>query len=92
MLKNLLAKQEMQVSSLGQKNPLEKEMAPNSNILAWRIPWTEEPIIEPISRIDSCNSLLRLKTMTDNIFLMSFPMYETAAMLRISNCSTKVVG
>ena len=33
----------MQVRSLGQEDPLEKEMAPHSSILAWRIPWTEEP-------------------------------------------------
>ena len=35
--------QEMQVPSLGWEDPLEKEMAPYSSILAWRIPWTEEP-------------------------------------------------
>ena len=35
--------QEMQVRSLGQEEPLEKEMAAHSSILAWRIPWTEEP-------------------------------------------------
>ena len=32
-----------QVQSLGREGPLEKEMATHSNILAWRIPWTEEP-------------------------------------------------
>ena len=35
--------QEMQVQSLGQEDPLEKEMATLCSILAWRIPWTEEP-------------------------------------------------
>ena len=35
--------QETQIRSLGQKDPLEKEMATHSSILAWRIPWTEEP-------------------------------------------------
>ena len=35
--------QETQVQSLGQEDPLEEEMATHSNILAWRIPWTEEP-------------------------------------------------
>jgi len=40
---NLPAVQEMQVRSLGQEVPLEKEMATCSSILAWRIPWTEEP-------------------------------------------------
>ena len=34
--------QETQVQSLGQEDPLEKEMATHSRILAWRIPWTEE--------------------------------------------------
>ena len=35
--------QEMWVRSLGWENPLEKEMATHSSILAWKIPWTEEP-------------------------------------------------
>ena len=45
-VKNLPAMQETQeiwVQSLGQTDALEKEMATHSNILAWRIPWTEEP-------------------------------------------------
>ena len=43
MVKNLPAMQETQIQSLGWEVPLEKEMATHSNILAWRIPWTEEP-------------------------------------------------
>ena len=35
--------QKTQVSSLGQEDPMEKEMATHSSILAWEIPWTEEP-------------------------------------------------
>ena len=35
--------QETQVQSLGQEDPLEKEMATHSTMLAWKIPWTEEP-------------------------------------------------
>ena len=35
--------QETQVQSLGQEDPLEEEMAAHSSVLAWRIPWTEEP-------------------------------------------------
>ena len=42
-VKNLPAIQEAWVQSLGQENPLEKEMATHFNILAWRISWTEEP-------------------------------------------------
>ena len=37
------AMQEMQVQSLGQEDPLEKEMTTHSHILAWKIPWTVEP-------------------------------------------------
>ena len=43
MIKNLPAIQETWVQSLGWEDPLEKEMATHSSILAWRIPWTEEP-------------------------------------------------
>ena len=43
MVKNLPAMWETQVRSLSWEDPLEKEMATHSSILAWRIPWTEEP-------------------------------------------------
>ena len=43
MIKNLPIMQETQVQSLGQEDPPEKGMATHSSILAWRIPWTEEP-------------------------------------------------
>ena len=43
MVKNLPAMKETWVQSLGQENSLEKEMTTHSSILAWRIPWTEEP-------------------------------------------------
>ena len=43
MVKNLSATQEAHVRSLDQEDPLEKGMATHSSILAWRIPWTEEP-------------------------------------------------
>ena len=43
MIKNLLSMQGTQVRSLGWEDPLEKEMAIHSSILAWRTPWTEEP-------------------------------------------------
>ena len=42
-VKNLPAEQKTQACSLGMEDPLEKGMATHSNILAWRIPWTEEP-------------------------------------------------
>ena len=43
MVKNLPAMRELWVQSLGQEDSLEKEMATHFSILAWRIPWTEEP-------------------------------------------------
>ena len=43
VVKNPPAMHEIWVKSLGQEDPLEKEMSIHSSILAWRIPWTEEP-------------------------------------------------
>ena len=43
MVKNLPEMQEMVVGPLGQEDPLVKGMATHSSILAWRIPWTQEP-------------------------------------------------
>ena len=43
VVKNLPARQETQVQSLGQEHPLEKGTATHPSILAWRIPWMEEP-------------------------------------------------
>ena len=43
MVKDLPAMQEIRVQSLGQEDLLEKGMAPHSSLLAWRIPWMEEP-------------------------------------------------
>ena len=43
VVKNPSAVQEMGVRSLGQEDPLEKDMATHSSILAWEIPWTQEP-------------------------------------------------
>ena len=42
-VKNLAAMQKTQVQALGRKDPLEEGMAIHSSILAWEIPWTEEP-------------------------------------------------
>ena len=43
MVKNLPAMRETWFRSLGQEDPLEKGMATHSSVLAWRMPWTEEP-------------------------------------------------
>ena len=62
MVKNLPAVQEMQVQFLGQEDPLEKEMATHSSILAWRIPWTEEP--DGLELMGSKKSRTRLSNKT----------------------------
>ena len=51
LVKNLPAMQETRVPSLGGEDPLEEGLATHSSILAWRIPWTEEP-----SRLQSMGS------------------------------------
>ena len=51
MVKNMPEKQKTQIQSLSQEDPLEKGLGTHSNILAWRIPWTEEP-----SRLQSMGS------------------------------------
>ena len=43
MVKNLPAMQETRIQSLHREDPLEKGMATHSSLIAWRIPWTEEP-------------------------------------------------
>ena len=58
MVKNLLAMRDTQVQSLSQEDPPEKGMATHSSILAWRIPWTEEP--GQLQSAESAKSFARL--------------------------------
>ena len=53
MMKNPPAMQEMQVRSLGGEDPLEEGMVTYSSVLAWKIPWTEEPGGPQTSRVQS---------------------------------------
>jgi len=62
VVKNLPAAQGMQVRFLGQEDPLKKEMAAHSSILAWRIPWTEEPGGLPSTGSHSQTRLKQLST------------------------------
>jgi len=58
VVKNLPAMQETWVQALGWKDPLEKGMATHSSILAWRIPWTEDPGgLQSISELDVAEQL-----------------------------------
>ena len=67
MVRNLPAMWETQVRSLGREDPLEEEMATHSSILAWRIPWTEQP-----GRLQSMAIRKHL-----SLYEMSFPVLET---------------
>ena len=50
--------QEMQVQSLDQEDPLEKGLATHSSILAWTIPWTEEPTVHGVEELDLTEQLI----------------------------------
>ena len=65
-VKRLPAMLETQVRSLGQEDPLEKEMATHSSTLAWKIPWTEEP-----GRLQSMGSQRVGHDLAINTFLFS---------------------
>ena len=56
-LKRLPAMQETRVRSLDQEDPLEKEMATYFSILAWEIPWTEEPVGNRLQRQWGCRGV-----------------------------------
>ena len=75
MVKNLPAMQETRVGSLGWVDTLEKEMATHSSILAWRIPWTEEP-----GGLQSMG-LQRVSDMTEQLTLL-----HASAALKFSPC------
>ena len=66
VVKNLPAKQEMQIRSWGQEDSLEKEMAIHSNILTWKIPWMEEPI-NPVPAIYGTYNLVRKEAFFEQI-------------------------
>ena len=86
--------QETQVRSLGQEDPLEKGMAIHSTILAWRIPWTEEPGgLQPGGRKESGMTerlTFRLCLFTQTFFLkkgFQLSMFETIALSNLSKYS-----
>ena len=57
MVKNLPAMQETRVQSLGHKDPLEEDMTTHATVLAWEIPWTEEPSKPQSIGSQSCTRL-----------------------------------
>ena len=60
--------QQMWFQSLGQEDPLEKEMATHSSVLAWEIPWTKEP--GGLQSMESQKSLTQLSNLTTNHFFL----------------------
>ena len=73
-VKNPPAMQEMRVQSLGQENPLEKQMAIHSNILAWEAPWTEEPGgLQSVGLRKSWTQLINYTiTTTSSLYIMHY--------------------
>ena len=90
-VKRLPTMQETQVQSLGQEDLMEKEMATHSSILAWKIPWTEEP-----GRLQSMGSQ-RVKTRLSDFTSLSFTFFFSISItwgsssLRISICGSYIV-
>ena len=72
MVKHLPTMQETWVQSLGQEDPLKKEMATYSSTLAWKIPWTEEPDREAEVEwfYEDLQDLLELKPKKDVLFII----------------------
>ena len=68
VVKNLPAMQETRVQSLGQEDPLEKEMTIHSSILAWEIPWTEGP--SRLSSIGLQKSMDTTEWLNNNIVIL----------------------
>ena len=68
LVKNRPAKQETWVRSLGQEDPLEKEMATHSSILAWEIPWTDRPDRLYSMGLQRVGHDLAIKTTNNNLF------------------------
>ena len=83
---NLLAMQEARVRFLGGKDPLEKEMATRSSILAWRIPWTEEPgrLYSPRCRKDL--DMTERQTNTGNLLFPYSRSYLQMQLLALFSC------
>ena len=78
LVKNLPARQETRVRSLGQGDPLEKEIATHLSSLTWRIPWTEEPDMlqsmgsERVRHDLATNAHTHMKKESFNGFLLTF--------------------
>ena len=75
MVKNRLPMQEMQVLSLGQEDPLEKELVTHSSILAWKMPWTEKP--GRLRSTESQKSWTRLSDFTFFLSIVPSPVHES---------------
>ena len=76
--------QEMWVPCLGQEDPMEKGMAPHSSILAWRIPWTEEPgsLYSPWGHKESDTTEHRcMHTVSINAFLVNELMNQSCCVI-----------
>ena len=78
-VKRLPAMRETRVRSLGQEDPMEKEMATHSSILAWRIPWMEEP-----GRLQSTGSQSRTRLSDFTFFSLSHTYMYVRSVVSVS--------
>ena len=82
---NLPAAQETQVRSLGQEDPLEKKLATHSSILAWEIPWTEDPGELQSMRLQTSGTQLKQISTHQKVSPGSMSVIKTKKLLR-SEC------
>jgi len=71
-VKRLLTMRETQVQSLGWEDPLEKEMAIHSSTIAWKIPWTEEPLFTPCHDVHSVAWFYKLRGKGKKLKILGF--------------------
>ena len=90
MVKSLPAMWETQLQSLGRKDLLEKEMTTHSSILAWKVPWTEEP--GGLQSIGSQKSLTRLSDLTLSLSLNTSVCAPPCTARKILHAATKIQG
>ena len=85
MVKNLLAEQGTQVRSLGQEDPLKREMAIQSSTLSWRIPWAEEPGVLPFmgsQQLDTIALLIHTHIFFGEVSVWIFSLFLIIIILR----------
>ena len=89
MVKDLPGRQDTWVQSLGLEDPLEEEMATHSSILAWKIPWTEEPgglsFRHFANRTQPLNHSITMAIVTQ-LLLLNLQVYDSLSLPFTAHC------